>query len=197
MVRSRGLSRTLHGRTGVAIHYGFAERDGDAVFNAAQGFDPDGARLGGHRKLAIPPGFERDHFNAGSTCGLFTYRGVRIATLICYDAEFPETMRHVAGLGAQLVLVPTALGAEWGWVANTMIPTRAYENGVFLAYANWAGSEAGLEYLGASVISAPDGVELARAGDAPGVIVADLDLDRVSRAQTRLPYLKDRTALRW
>lgn len=181
---------------GVAIHYGFAEREAGEIFNAAQCFGPDGSRLGGHRKLVIPPGFERDHFSAGKDCTLFTYRTVRIATLICYDAEFPETARHVASLGAELILVPTALGAQWEWVARCMIPTRAYENGVFLAYANSAGDENGMRFLGQSFIVAPDGQELSRAGTQPHIIFGRLQLDKVSAAQARLPYLKDREQLK-
>jgi predicted amidohydrolase len=177
---------------GVAIHYGFVEGDGGKIFNAAQCFGPDGNRLGIHRKLAIPPGFERDHFTAGKGCILFTYRDVRIATLICYDAEFPETARYVASLGAELILAPTALGAQWEWVAQRMIPTRAYENGVYLAYANSAGTENGMHFLGQSFIATPDGQELARAGSQPGLIYGTLQLDKVSAAQSRLPYLKDR-----
>ncbi|MCP3970863.1 MAG: carbon-nitrogen hydrolase family protein [Rhodobacteraceae bacterium] len=183
-------------QTGVALHYGFAERDAERVLNSAQCFGPDGARLGGHRKLAIPPGFERDVFEPGQGCMLFTWRGITFATLICYDAEFNETARHVAAAGAQVILVPTALGAGWPWVARSMIPVRAYENGVFLAYANSAGTEAGLTYLGESLIAAPDGCELARAGAGAGVICADLDMARVAAAQTRLPYLRDRLELR-
>ncbi len=156
---------------------------------------PDGALLGHHRKLAIPPGFERAHFSAGAGATLFDYRGFKIATLICYDAEFAETVRHVAALGADLVLVPTALGAAWGWVAETMIPTRAYENGVFLAYANGAGAQGDMTFLGQSVIAAPMGVELARAGSEPEILYATLDLDQVATAQARLPYLQDRTTL--
>lgn len=180
---------------GIAIHYGFPEAEGETIYNAAQCIGPDGKRLGGHRKLAIPPGFERDHFTAGQGCTLFTYRDVRMATLICYDAEFPETARHAASLGAELILVPTALGAQWEWVAQRMIPTRAYENGVFLAYANSAGTENGMHFLGQSFIATPDGQELARARTQPEVIYATLQLDKVSAAQSRLPYLKDRKAL--
>lgn len=179
----------------IAIHYGFAELDSDTVYNAAQCFGPDGARLGGHRKLLIPPGFERDHFTPGSGCTLFNHRGIQIATLICYDAEFPETVRHVASLGADLVLVPTALGDQWEWVSQRMIPTRAYENGVFLAYANSAGVEHGMKFLGQSFIATPDGIELSRATAEPAIIYGDLQLDRVARAKARLPYLKDREGL--
>ncbi len=183
-------------RFGIALHYGFAEREADLVFNASVCVAPDGARLSHYRKLAIPPGAERRHFAPGQGCALFDYRGFRIATLICYDAEFPETVRHVAALGAQLVLVPTALGAEWGWVAQRMMPTRAYENGVYLAYANSAGTENGMAFLGDSVIAAPDGVELARAGRDPEIIGAELEAARVVQAQKRLPYLADRRDLR-
>jgi len=181
--------------SGLAIHYGFAERAGGLIHGAAQCFGPDGARLGGHRKLILPPGFEADHFAPGSGCSLFDHAGLRIGTLICYDAEFPEAARHVAALGAELILVPTALGAQWGWVSRTLIPARGFENGVFLAYANHAGQENGMDYLGMSFIAAPDGVELARAGSAPEILIADLDPDRVCEAQARLPYLTDRGRL--
>lgn len=176
---------------GVAVHYGFAEAVGEAIFNTAQCFGPDGMRLGRHRKLAIPPGFEADHFKHGEGCSLFSYRGLQIATLICYDAEFPETARHVAAMGAELILVPTALGAQWGWVSQTMIPTRAYENGVFLAYANSAGTENGMHFLGHSFIAAPNGEELARADSSPELIYAAIERRQVAEAQSRLPYIKD------
>ena len=178
---------------GIAVHCGYAERDGRTLYNSALCVGPDGKELSHQRKLAIPPGFERTYFTAGKGCTLFTYRSFKIATLICYDAEFPETFRHVAALGVDLVLVPTALGACWGWVAETMLPTRAYENGVFLAYANSAGTQNELAFLGSSVIAAPDGEELARAGNAPQILYAELDKSRVQAAQARLPYLIDRT----
>lgn len=183
-------------RSGVAICYGYAERAGGVIFGSAQCFGPDGLRLGGHRKLILPPGFEADHFTASAGCRLFTFGGLRIGTLICYDSEFPEPARHLAALGAELILVPTALGAQWPWVSRTLIPARAFENGVFLAYANHAGHENGLAYLGESFIAAPDGEELARAGQGPEILVADIDPGRVRKAQARLPYLEDRHRLR-
>lgn len=84
--------------------------------------------------------------------------------MICYDAEFPELARQAALRGADIILVPTAFAQQWVWVANQMMPTRGFENGVFLAYANHAGTENWLSYLGASFIAAPDGEILAWAG---------------------------------
>lgn len=177
---------------GTAIHYGYPECAGKAFYNAAQCIGPDRRRLGGHRKLILPPGFEADHFTPGSGCELFTYRGLRIATLICFDIEFPETARHVAVQGADLLLVPTALGSQWGWVGRTMVPTRGFENGIFVAYANHSGSENDMSYLGESFVSTPDGRELARAGAGEELLVVDIDVALVPTAQARLPYLSDR-----
>ncbi|WP_425044294.1 carbon-nitrogen hydrolase family protein [Primorskyibacter sp. S87] len=182
---------------GVAIHYGFAERAKEGIFNSAVCASPTGQLLGHQRKLAIPPGFERSYFTPGTGCNLFDYGGLRIATLICYDAEFPETVRHVTELGAELVLVPTALGSQWSWVAHSLIPSRAYENGVYLAYANSVGEQGDTEFLGASVISAPDGIELARAGRDPEIIHAELDKARLVAARRRLPYLEDLREIRF
>ena len=176
---------------GIALHYGFAEQSGEDIFNAAICIGPKGDMLAHQRKLMLPPGFEQEYFTRGAGCSFFDYCGLRIATLICYDAEFPEAVRHVAQLGAQLVLVPTALGAQWGHVADTVMPARAFENGVALAYANSAGTENGMAFLGRSVIVAPDGTRAAQAGSAAEVIFADITSEQVQAAQTRLPYLRD------
>ena len=180
---------------GIAVHYGYAELDGGEIYNAAQCFGADGQRIGHHRKLLLPPGFETTYFSNGSGISGFTYLGIRFATLICYDAEFPETARMAASNGAQVILVPTALGEQWGWVARTMIPCRGFENGVFLAYANSSGTERGLTFLGESFVGAPDGRILVRAGRDPQVICADLDVSLVAKAQARLPYLEDATKI--
>lgn len=182
----------LAARYGTAIHYGYPERAGETIYNAAQCIGPDRCRLGGHRKLILPPGFEADHFSHGAGCALFTYRGLRIATLICFDIEFPEIARHAAVQGADLLLVPTALGSQWGWVGRTMVPTRGFENGIFLAYANHSGCENGMSFLGESFVSTPDGRELARAGAGEELLTVEIDAAIVTAAQARLPYLSDR-----
>lgn len=182
---------------GIAIHYGFAETDGDKLFNAANCFGKDGTKLGSHRKLLLPPGFEGDHFDGAAKCAVFTLNGFSIGTLICYDAEFPENFRHVAKMGVDLVLVPTALAVQWAVVAHKLIPTRAFENGVYVCYANQSGTENGLEYLGGSCIVGPVGADIERAGAVPILLRATLHKEQIEAAQTRLPYLKDIQKLPW
>lgn len=179
----------------MAIHYGFAEREGERIYNAAACVDRNGHLLARHRKLLLPPGFEGDHFYPGETYTSFEIEGIKVATLICYDAEFPETFRAVASAGAELVLVPTALGAQWGVVANAVIPTRAFENGIYVCYANSCGTEDGMSYFGGSCVIAPNGGDLARAGAGEEILQAKIEKDAVKAAQSRLPYLIDRQNL--
>jgi predicted amidohydrolase len=177
--------------TGTAIVYGYPERDGDAVYNAALAIGPDGATLANHRKLAIPPGSEDGWFHAGPGLTLFRLGGMTCAILICYDAEFPEAVRAACLAGAETVLVPTALSDQWDQVADRVIPARAFENGCWLLYANHAGTENGLTYHGGSCIITPQGRDAARAGPAEQLITAPIDAASVGGARARLPYFRD------
>jgi predicted amidohydrolase len=94
--------------------------------------------------------------------------------------------------GADLIVAPTALRAEWSFVARQLIPARAFENGAFLAYANYCGEENGFVYLGESCIIGPDGREIARAGADETLLAAVLKREEVARARERLPYLEHR-----
>lgn len=177
--------------SGITIVCGLPERAGDDVYNTALVLSPAGRIIAKHRKLHLPPGFETGTFAKGDALTLFELAGIKIGVLICYDVEFPEAVRAMARRGADLVVVPTALSRQWVRLTTTLVPTRAFENGVFLAYANHAGEEGGLAYAGGSCILGPDGLDLARAGAGAEVITASLDGAAVGAARTRLPYLAD------
>lgn len=175
-----------------AIVYGYPESGDNCLFNSAAFVSADGELLVNHRKRLNSPGsFEEDYFTPGMHPTRLEYRGIEIAILICYEVEFPETVRNAALDGAQLVLVPTALVDRWGVVADAVVPARAFENGVWLAYANHAGHENGFDYLGGSKIVAPDGRIMAAANGQEALISATVDIDRVATARQRLPYLRD------
>ena len=97
------------------------------------------------------------------TATLAEIDGLKLGILICYDVEFAENVRLLALQGAELVAVPTANMVPYDFVCRALVPVRAYENHVFVAYANRCGREGGLEYVGLSCIVGPDGRDLARA----------------------------------
>jgi predicted amidohydrolase len=88
--------------------------------------------------------------------------------------------------------VPTALMHPFDAVARILVPARAVENQVFVAYANRSGREGDLHYCGQSCVVGPDGADLARAGRAEQLILADLDPARLSASRLANPYLADR-----
>lgn len=189
----QSLSRVSQ-ETGVAIVAGFAERAGAAVFNSAMVVDGDKpARV--YRKSHLYGPYERDLFRSETPAScIVEHGGLRLGLLICYDVEFPENVRRLALAGAQAVLVPTALPASEHdeLIARKMIPVRAFENQLFVAYVNHCGADALFSYAGLSGIAAPDGTMLA-AADATGdaLLLADVDPDAFSLSRRQNPYLTD------
>jgi len=178
-------------RHGVGIVLGYPEAADGAVYNAALCIGPDGSILANHRKVGLSGTDEQATYAHGNAVTAFELDGHRVGVLICYDVEFPELVRAGARAGATVFAVPTALVTRWPVVADKMIPTRALENGAYIAYTNYAGREDAFEYLGASCIVGPDGEDLVRAGRGEEIVVATIDPDRVRSARTTLPYLED------
>lgn len=163
-------------RHGIAIVYGYPEQNPDGrPFNAAQAIAADGTRLMNTRKTHLFGDLDRAQFCAGDAASqVFEWRGWRLGLLICYDVEFPETVRLLALQGADAVLVPTANMVPFDEVQRVLLPARALENRVFVAYANASGREGNLTYNGGSVVFGPGGDALALAGDGPALLSATL-----------------------
>ena len=178
---------------GISVVAGYPEREGSNVFNAAVLTQPGGGRVHYRKCHLFGPGEKAAFTPASEQAALFDVGGMKGALLICYDVEFPEMVRSVVLAGAELVIVPTALprSASSRVVSETMIPTRAMENHVFIAYAGLCGEERGLAYQGGSTIAAPDGEALARAGGREAMLTAALD-PASYRALDLDPYLEDR-----
>lgn len=164
-------------RFGLGILYGYPERgEGGAVYNAAQLIGADGRRLINQRKTHLYGDLDRGSFTPGTdSFAVAEVGGIKVGVLICYDVEFPEIVRRHALAGVDAVLVPTALMHPYTIVATTVVPARAFENGIFVAYANRCGREGDLHYCGLSTVAGPDGAVLARAGEGEEILTVDID----------------------
>lgn len=179
--------------SGLHIVAGWPERDGAAVYNSAVLADADGVTV--YRKCHLYGPYERRQFTPSQRLpGLVEVEGVKCGLMICYDLEFPEMARALALAGAALIAVPTALPASAGQrrVSEVLVPSRALENHVFIAYAGLCGTERDLDYAGGSVIVGPDGIDLARAGGGDALLIARVDIASRAAAHRENPYLNDR-----
>ncbi|NBE54406.1 carbon-nitrogen hydrolase family protein, partial [Streptomyces boluensis] len=180
-------------RHGLAVLYGYPERDGDAVFNSAQAIGPDGTRLLNYRKTHLFGCFEQEHFTPGGTPVVQAdLGGLRIGVLICYDVEFPENVRAHALAGTDLLLVPTAQMHPYQFVAESLVPVRAFESQMYVAYVNRTGPEGEFEFVGLSTLAGPDGVARARAGRGEDLVIGDVDPEFLAASRAANPYLRDR-----
>lgn len=183
----RDLAQTLDGdwinrlrdmarETGCGLCLGWAERAGEAVYNAVSLIGPDGAVLSHYRKIQLFGAMEQASFARGGDLGpVVTLEGQPVATLICYDIEFPGHAAALAKKGARLILVPTANPAGYEHVQRVLVPARAHENRAVVAYANYVGTEGDVTYGGLSVIAGPDGQPLAMAGaHGEALLIVDL-----------------------
>ena len=179
--------------TGIAIVYGFPERAGEHVYNTVQLVDGHGRSLARYRKTHLFEDPDRRVFTPGEKLVVQAdLQGHRVGLLICYDVEFPEAVRAHALAGTELLVVPTALMEPDTRVATLLVPTRAMENQLHLAYVNRCDREGDLDYVGLSTLVAPDGTELLRAGAGEALLVGDTAPTVAHDFLERLSYLEDR-----
>ncbi|MGN6721631.1 MAG: carbon-nitrogen hydrolase family protein [Marmoricola sp.] len=178
---------------GIALIYGYPEREGDALYNTAAVLGADGTEIARYRKTHLFGDFETKHFTpADDLVVQFDLNGIRCGVVVCYDVEFPEVVRAHAGAGTQLLLVPTALMLPFDFVADSVVPVRAWENELCLVYADRCGTEGDLTYVGRSCVIGSDGTELARAGRGEELLIADIDEDTLVAGKKLNTYLRDR-----
>lgn len=183
----------------IAIVGSSVERAGSGLFVCASLFDHRGIELTRYRKAHLFGAEEKRVFTPGDDLPqLVVYRGVTMALGICYDIEFAEFARSAAERGAEMLCIPTAVpatgdigGATPGLTFNAerlstlMVPTRALENGLYIAYANHAAPD----FTGLSCIASPYGTVLAAAGRGEELLVAEVDGAEVTRARALNTYL--------
>ncbi len=162
----------------------FEKRASGLYHNAAAVIDADGRYLGKYRKNHIPddPGYYEKFYFAPGDLGyrVFRTKYADIGVLICWDQWFPEAARLLALKGAEIILIPTAIGywcsegapvTDQGYAESWQIVQRghAVANACFLAAVNRVGFEpgpepdGGLEFWGQSFIADPNGQLVAKA----------------------------------
>ena len=178
---------------GLAIAVGLPVRTPAGVQNTVVVIDSDGTRAASYAKAHLYGDVDRDAFVPGDVGVVqFELDGLVVGLLVCYDVEFPEAVRAHAVAGTQLLVVPTGLMDPYGHIGTVLVPARAYESQVFVAYANRTGTEGDFVYCGASCVIAPDGTELARAGRGEELLVADVDPAVLTASRRVNTHLADR-----
>jgi predicted amidohydrolase len=133
------------------------------------------------KKLEAGPVDERLVFD----CGEFT-----VGVMTCYDVRFPELARALVDEGVDLIALPSAwVGGplkEDQW--STLVRARAIENVAYVAAAD----QPPPGFAGRAMVVDPFGVVLASLPETEGVVVADVDPERVDHCREKMPSLDHR-----
>lgn len=175
-----------------------------AGFNTAVAYNPQGKLIGFTRKQHIPSGakyHEDYYFSPGdSDYPLHLIANHRVGLPTCYDQWFPELSRIYGLKGAEMLIYPTAIGAEptapdfdsqplW---QKVMIAQGIMAN-LFIIAVNRIGTEDDLTFYGSSFIASPTGEILAQAPrDQAAVLVAELDFSQRSLWGRLFPFARQR-----
>jgi predicted amidohydrolase len=196
------LTRLAEAADGITVSAGFIERGEQGRFFNSQGLFRDGKLLALHRKLNLP-GYgalreDRVYARGGDLASVELESGWHAVTLICADAWNPALPWLAALGGASLLLLPAAsalaaVGGGFdnprGWQINLTHTAMSY--GLPTLFANHCGTRSSAAFWGGSRILDASGHELARAGEAPVLIMAELSQVDGEAARRRLPTARD------
>lgn len=183
----------------------FAEAvlDQERVFNTSVLIDPEGEIEAVYRKIhlfdvALGAGgnFQESRSIAPGDQVVVAKTAIGgVGLSVCYDVRFPELYRAMlAQADLRFVCVPSAFAPQTGkdhW--EVLLRARAIETQAFvLAPAQCGTHGPKRSSYGRSMIVDPWGLVLAQAGDEPGVIVAECEVERLEDVRARLPALTHR-----
>ena len=183
--------------SGATVVFGMPERDPmrrGVIYNSAVLVRPDGT-ADAYRKYSLPnfgPFEEKVFFAPGKRAVVAEGRHARIGLMICYDMFFPELAKLETLLGAQLLANVSAAPTTSRPFFRRVMPGRAVENAVFLAYTNLVGVHGSLVFGGGSVLLGPRGEELGKGRDLEeDIVTAEVDLADLDVARRFRPTVRD------
>ena len=174
----------------------------DHARNACCVYGPDGVRAARYDKIHL---FRFDNgresydearvLEAGDSPVALQAGPLRVGLSICYDLRFPELYRALCTpVPCDVLSVPAAFTYTTGcahW--ELLLRARAVENQCYVLAAAQGGThENGRRTWGHSMIVDPWGEVLAVKPEGEGVVVAEIDADRLAAVRRQLPALAHR-----
>jgi len=178
-----------------------ATPDPDRVLNANCVYAPDGSLVLRYDKVHL---FKYDNgrerydegaaIRAGNEPMAFHAGALRVGLSVCYDLRFPELYRALMNPPCDILSVPAAFTHTTGlahW--ELLLRARAVENQCYVIAAAQGGlHENGRRTFGHSMVVDPWGKVLNVLPEGEGVVLADVEPERITSVRAQLPALDHR-----
>ncbi len=187
------LQEIVQASTGICTVVGFVDRKDD-IYNAAA-IISDQEIFGVFHKKQLPNYGVFDeyrYFKPGEDLSVYLIKGAVVAINICEDIWYPDGPASVQAKkgGAEVVLNINASPyhiSKWK-TREKMLSTRAFDNGIWVAYVNLVGGQDELVFDGDSMIFDPEGTLVARGKQLEEeLILYDLELEKSLSAKLHYP----------
>ncbi|MGI9201446.1 MAG: carbon-nitrogen hydrolase family protein [Woeseiaceae bacterium] len=148
------------------------EKDGDQLYNTVPVINPDGEVIARYRKQFLWMPYE-EGVSPGEDFVVFDVPNVgRFGVSNCYDMWFPETIRAMTWMGAEVILHPSLTSTQDRNAEIAMIRAHGAQNQVYFFDVNLAGPLG----VGESCIAGPGGEVIYQAGKGREIMPMKLDL---------------------
>ena len=126
----------------VAVAGSMPEKGEDGILNSLVFVSEAGEPMGSYDKVHLFPLGDEDRFFApGKKTARFSWNGLTVGLLTCFDIRFPEMARKLCLEGTHMILV----SAQWPEARighfTDLVRVRAMENQLFVAAANSCGDD--------------------------------------------------------
>lgn len=156
------------------------EVDGVNVYNTCPVISPDGAVVARYRKLFPFLPYEVGTMAGEAFCVFDVPKVGRFGISNCYDMWFPETVRTMAWMGAEVILHPSLTSTIDRDAEIAMIRAHGAMNQVYFFDVNLAGPFG----VGQSCIAGPGGEVIYQAGKGREIIPLKLDFNYLRDVRT-------------
>jgi len=150
------------------------------LYNTAPVYSPEGERVAAYRKCF--PWRPYEPYQPGDRFEVFEVPGIGwVGLAICYDIWFPEMVRQLAWLGAEVIINQVATTTCDRAQEQILVQANAIFNQVYMVSANSATPSG----EGQSLIVDPEGrIRAKMPGATSGILTDVLNLDEVERVRT-------------
>ncbi len=165
--------------SGAVVIGGFIEKEKGKIYNSALIVNQTGV-IDTYRKIHLF-NKEKKWFSPGNKpFEVHKVNGMKIGCMICFDWIFPESVRSLALLNAEIIAHPANLVLPY---CQKAMVTRCVSNRVFAVTCNRIGyeqrGEDNFTFTGASQITAPNGDILSSAPfEQESVAVVEIDIEK-------------------
>lgn len=155
------------------------EKSEDKIYNTATVINPKGKIIKRYRKMFPFYPYETGITPGNEYCVFDVPKVGRFGVSICYDMWFPETIRTLTTMGAEVILHPTMTGTIDREIELSIVRAMASINQCYFFDVN--GLDTG--GCGRSIVCGPDGRVLHQSEGTEEIIPLELNIDRVKRSR--------------